>query len=404
MQLVDLIKDALQQYISELPDIAVPLAGVDRQARASLRQLVHKELSLWKASRKCIVSDCQNEAIRHSHTLQRAGPLTQIAENNWVLTPTMDAFASRVKMSKITTARASTFPGFCTHHEALFHNFEVNRRLEKDIDFVLQAYRATCRETVRLRIESRYVKEHQDVLARAFDRFLFSELAGRIRTRGIDTTPEAISDAFAKLDEHTHADAYDALIDASVCDLQALEKSHLAMLEQGIFSSAPFEFPVGSTRLPEQLPVCLSGLDCFNLQSGQIHRRVLLVLNVIPEHLVTYIVVSTSLENREFIGAYLDRLQGLLAGLNTIEAAMLHSTDHWFLRPSVWDMLPSTRQKAVLAEIMSSNTNSWDWTSLSIFDEIRGRLLDEIEAAKPQADRTVNERQVIDAERRKLQM
>ncbi len=194
----------------------------------------------------------------------------------------------------------------------------------------------------------------------------------------------------------------DALIDASVEDLQVLEKSHLAMLEQGIFTGATFEFPVASMILPEQLPVCLSGLDCINLQSGQTHRRVLLMLNVIPEHNVTHIVISTSLEDREFIRAYLDRIQGLLAALNTVEAAMLHSTDHWFLRPSVWNILPTRRRERLLSEIMFRDTNSLDWTSASIFDEVRARLLDEIEAAKPQVHRTANEWQVIDAERRKL--
>ncbi len=169
MQFIDLIKDALQQFISELSTSSLLLAVVDRQTCASLQEFTHKEIALWKASRKCIVSDCQNVAIRRSHTLQKAGPLTHIAENNWLLTPRFDAAAIRVKMKKITTAVASTFPGFCPRHEALFHGFEARRCLQKNIDFVLQAYRATCRETVRLRIESAYFKDHKDLFQTAVD-------------------------------------------------------------------------------------------------------------------------------------------------------------------------------------------------------------------------------------------
>jgi hypothetical protein len=65
-------------------------------------------------------------------------------------------------------------------------------------------------------------------------------------------------------------------------------------------------------------------------------------------------------------------------------------------------MLPGTRQKWLLSEMMSKQTNSLDWTSASIFDQIRAGLLDEIEVAKPESDRTRNEQQVIDEERSKL--
>ena len=81
---------------------------------------------------------------------------------------------------------------------------------------------------------------------------------------------------------------------------------------------------------------------------------------------------------------------------------MLHATDHWFLRPSVWTTLPKERRKTILAELMFKNTNSLDWTPLSIFDEARSRVLDEIEAAYPESVRTENQREVIASERAKL--
>jgi len=233
----------------------------------------------------------------------------------------------------------------------------------------------------------------------ALDRFFDAELATWLAAQGIDISPGAVSEALRS--KRLQVDALDELTDTVRKDLRSLEASKLE-IEQALQRKSSFEFPVATLVVPEPLPVCLSGLDCFNLKSGTSHRRQLLILNVIPESAVTYFVISTAAGNREFLDRYFDRVEGLLAVINTVEAAMLHATDHWFLRPSVWTTLPKERRKTILAELMFKNTNSLDWTPLSIFDEARSRVLDEIEAAYPESVRTENQREVIASERAKL--
>ncbi len=148
--------------------------------------------------------------------------------------------------------------------------------------------------------------------------------------------------------------------------------------------------------------MCLSGLECLNLESRPIGRRALFILNVIPEDAVTHLIVSTSSENRDLLAPYMSAIQGGLAFINTVEAAMLQSTDHWFLSPTVWETLPEQRKNAILAAISFDDGNAIAQNSHSVFDLIRSRLLDEIEAAKPEFLRTDNERKVISVERSKL--
>lgn len=41
---------------------------------------------------------------------------------------------------------ASSFPGFCSDHESIFHTFENTKEIHKDKDIRLQLFRTICRE------------------------------------------------------------------------------------------------------------------------------------------------------------------------------------------------------------------------------------------------------------------
>jgi hypothetical protein len=143
-------------------------------------------------------------------------------------------------------------------------------------------------------------------------------------------------------------------------------------------------------------------MDCINLRHGECDRRILIILNVIPEPGTTYIIGYVPPEDRDFLTPYMALIDGLLPGLNTIESAMLHSTDHWFLRPSVWKRLPKTRQNQILSEVMFRDGNAFHATMHSIFDEIRSELLDRLEADNPESVSAEIKQGVLERERRKL--
>src|SRR6266404_4798345 len=54
--------------------------------------------------------------------------------------------AARIDMKRKGLAWASTFPGFCIHHEAIFFDYEQKKGIQTDQHVVLQIYRTVCRE------------------------------------------------------------------------------------------------------------------------------------------------------------------------------------------------------------------------------------------------------------------
>lgn len=70
-----------------------------------------------------------------------------IAENGNVLTPAKHREGGHIYFKEISTASASTFNGFCKHHDrTLFLPLETTPLLPTDEQIFLQTYRSTCNE------------------------------------------------------------------------------------------------------------------------------------------------------------------------------------------------------------------------------------------------------------------
>ena len=132
---------------------------------ASPRFLQSDFFQLWKeadlaTSTRCLYRNkygerCKREAIK-AHSLQRKGPLREIEHENHVYSNTPDSPMSDRLISpiRVSTKRASTFPGFCSEHDAsLFKSIETsNAEFSAKAAFVV-SFRAFCMEL--------YKKEHQ---------------------------------------------------------------------------------------------------------------------------------------------------------------------------------------------------------------------------------------------------
>jgi hypothetical protein len=364
-QVINLITEARQQFLREISGGSLLISAADPEMRARMHRFMQESMAEWKASRRCIVPDCDELAIG-SHTIQERGPLKHIAEDGDVLSPRCQA-AGGYTMHRTRLAAASKFPGFCSLHERLFHRFERRKRLENPSDFILQAYRATCREVVRLGIEISYCRENAEAMRDTYRRFCASEVSKRVGARGIEISTDAVLEVMGPGE-------LDVRFEAATNDLEKLRTAHLKSMEQKIFADPGLDLPVVSLTFPVEIPVCLSGLDCFHVQAGEHHRRLLVILNVIPEQGGTHVIVFMSPEDHEFIRSYVSRFyRPLLYAIGHVEAAMLYATDHWFLRPSVWDRLPNKRQNDLLFHMLR-NGSAIEWSQLTIFDEIRAML------------------------------
>jgi hypothetical protein len=401
MTVIDLVRQAFQDLLTEFFAGSSPLSFVDAKDRAAKHAYVHEHLEAWKKSRNCIVFGCGSQAIQRSHTIQRAGPLKQIAEEGLVMTPRLRADQYGLSMRKVPIVSASIFPGFCIQHEQLFRDFEQRRALRHTKDFVLQAYRATCREAVRLEIERAYFMQNADAFSKAHDDFMVGELSRRISAKGETISPDLIRQTITR-SEPSGLPRYHLLMQATWHDLQKLRGEHIRAIEQALFTQSTTNLPVSVVTLPIEIPVCLSGMDCINLSIGDRDHRVLVILNVIPEPGNTHIIGYVPPGDQEFLAPYMEAIDGLLPGLNTIESAMLHSTDHWYLRPSVWNRLPEKRRNQILSEVELRDGNAFQSSMHSIFDEVRIELLDRLEASNPEDVSTDVKISVLAFERKKL--
>jgi hypothetical protein len=91
--------------------------------------------------------DCSTKIIS-AHLIQRRGMgLKTIAENGNVLTPAKRTKGGHIYFKEVSTASASTFNGFCKHHDrTLFLPLETTPLLPTDEQIFLQTYRSTCNE------------------------------------------------------------------------------------------------------------------------------------------------------------------------------------------------------------------------------------------------------------------
>lgn len=64
-----------------------------------------------------------------------------------------------------------------------------------------------------------------------------------------------------------------------------------------------------------------------------------------------------------------------------VESWMVNGTDQWFITPSVWSALSSERQTIILEKILLSEQNIGEDCQVSIFDDLRKKIIADAESA-----------------------
>lgn len=127
--------------------------------------------------RTCFWPGCSSPPISKSHTVQKSKELNDIAENGLVLgfdfsrefLSNKNSSSETPKPSEIGIGEASTFPGFCSHHENKFHKFE-NRPIDGSKEqCVLIGFRALCHELFKKEIGIRIHEECRDETCKGID-------------------------------------------------------------------------------------------------------------------------------------------------------------------------------------------------------------------------------------------
>jgi hypothetical protein len=271
-------------------------------------------------------------------------------------------------MARVGIGEASTFPGFCDVHESLFTEYEAAGAISSAKHIALQTFRSICREITK--------KRHQ---IESHERALSSYLVAREQFY-----QSVIASEFPDAKFHSSTFKDDRIEDLIRSNLEQLRRD-VSELETGIYSEIIDYLEKGSPEpsivgliVPIQIPVSLSGLGVINFVEHSKEGGALCVMNVVPQGTKTVLLIGATLQHERLIHPWSAVLSSAVPALNMIESWMINGSDHWFIRPSVWNQLPEGRKQAVLDAIFQPDNIAFE-TPLSVFDEVREKLLRKME-------------------------
>lgn len=393
----DELRELLYEYDRALRDFEKDHTVIfpSREERLRLFYALRKRRSKnWTTPGLCMHAGCTATAIPRSHTVPMSASLKVIAENGHVVTPRFGE--SGIEMVRIGIREASTFPGFCTTHEALFSGFESELRLTEESHFYLQAFRTLCREI--------FTKKHYKLMLESeLDEYRGLRIAF-VNARLDETRAQRpLKVTSLQFDNDPTEKRILDRIDSLSRDLLELDTLYHGLLDQLHSSGSQVSVIAGIFDL--QLPVCPSGLGVLHYRVAGVANRALCFLGIIPEATETKIILGAEKQHAEALAVHM-RDESSPAVLERLERWMCNGSDHWFMRPSAWAAIPQARKDAICERILSTSHSMGDPVEFSILDGPREHILAFAEAQlrdrNVTSDRMEDCRVLIAEERRKL--
>ncbi len=387
---LNILNQALKELNAEVSDNHLPFLGSEGQRKRLLYRIWHDLGKAMRRPRTCIYPGCADQSAPRSHTIQKAGPLSFIAEGSHVVAP---RFASNSEYSivRVGLNDASTFPGFCQRHESVFHEFEANGEIKSERDIFLQVFRTICREIAVKQIQIEQVVKVRET----HDRLVSS--------KGMEILKSRLGDAFVKRHNPRNL-MFDMVSNGQVALLETEKELGEALedLETQFFPASAeldgseYSLCHVSVAVQQPLPVCLSGMANFWIDDHGKRINVRTILNVLPSRQQTLIVATTLSTHKRYLHTYLGQMLDQMNGiLIMVETWMVRGTDHWFMAPSEWEAIPESRQAKILADMLDESVSIGEAYPTSVLDSVREQVLTLPDAkAEPQ--------QIFDAEASKL--
>lgn len=321
---------------------------------------------LRKKVRKCIFPGCSNFCIPKSHTIQKAS-LEKISELQHLLCP--ESKEGKIIISSIGINEASTFPGFCQVHENIFKVFEHDNNICTTKDFQLQMFRTICREIVS-------VQSTIDGLKRALDNYInFRNLQFEKRTK--ELLGSTLSDCLQRVNincDNWRIKLGNKKIENYSSHLQYLRKQYKRVYDD-IKNETYSKFYISPIELHWVIPVALAGIGKFSMKLHKKYRNVFVFINVIPFDNKTLVIIGGDSRDEKYIERYSSLFYNPLNALNVIERWMVYGSDHWFIKPSIWNSLPDERKNRIIEAISKTDRNIGSDFSISIFDDLRKQFV-----------------------------
>lgn len=276
-------------------------------------------------------------------------------------------------MKRTSINYASTFPGFCVEHENIFNSFEKNKKFKYERDIKLQFFRTLCWELqekkISLKNNINKRREYKNYQLNDFKKILDKYL----KEMGLEKKFNKIL-----LDSKDFRILFmNKQIEDLKKDIKLLTNNYFNTLFRDIEKEEDNIY-YRAVLIEHFIPVCLSGLSSFT--EGKSTTRNYFILNIIPQENGTLLTIATNAKYREILDNYINYYsQDPLLMLVAVESWMIHVTDHWYIKPSIWDRIPKNRRRKILNDILNTKYGLFDKYNISIFDQTRKHMLNIID-------------------------
>lgn len=346
-------------------------------------KLFYKTLKLklekWKTSRNCIYIGCNNKSVRKSHTISKSNNLKLICENGKLLTPFLDDKKKGMNVREIGLNEASTFPGFCDKHEQLFSAFEKSGKLNITKDFQLQIYRTICREILVKELYIEHFKKISDDYIVYRDKKLIHLIKEKLGIDFVNNNLKLINSMKFQECKTKIENLMLDKIDSFTKDLNELRNGLLKGMIQDMENIESENVYAVAISLDIEIPVALAGRGNF-IANNIKKSDVTVILNVIPYKNGTYFILASIKKYKKYLDSYIDYYkQHPLLLINMVENWMVHGSDHWFIKPSIWNQLKDEFKDNFLDEILDTSKNIGFPFEYSVFNSLRKYIFGKME-------------------------
>jgi hypothetical protein len=366
---LNILNQALDELMAEVSEDHLPFLGSEGQRKGLLHGSWHDLGKAMRQPRTCIYPGCADQSIPRSHTIQKAAPLSFIAEDSHVVAPKMNSRGYSI--ARVGLNDASTFPGFCQKHEAIFHEFESTGEIKTGRDIVLQVFRTICREIAVKQIQIAQVRK----LRETHDRLISSKAMDMLKRR--------LGDDFVK--KHgLRSLSFDRVSKGQIGMMEAemeLGKA-LKVLETEFLPASALELDGRedslyhvSITVQQPLPVCLAGMANFWIDDHGKRLSIRTILNVLPSPQQTLIVATTLATHERYLETYIKQMLEMNGALIMGETWMVRGPDHWFMTPSEWEAIPESRQVKILADMLDESASISGAYQTPVLVSVREQLL-----------------------------
>jgi len=329
-----------------------------------------KELKNWKKKQKCIVDGCDKKSIEKSHTIQKSGSIKELAESDHILTPNFNIETGEMEMQSVGVKIASTFPGYCIEHESLFSEFENEKDYKTGEHMGLQLYRTVCREIVINEYQKKSLEDIQKRYIAFRDKMMFDAFILNLDEEILNTPNLELKDFKLK-----SKDGRLRLVENQIKSIDRNLKEFLYPYRDAILNDLKKKkfqkIAYTAITFNQQIPVALAGKGNFYYK-----KNINIIMNILPRSDNTYIFFSTLKKHTEALKIYMRRFENPLLMMNAIESCMIHGSDHWFIKPSVWNRIDTEFQQEILNSIFDDKYDIADKFEMTIFNDLKQAYFD----------------------------